>query len=90
MPPTGIKKQKTFSYRRHISKPRAFLGTEKEKRQSSLTQLDFVSSTPQATEVILNLQRFTKMVILRWSNPRKKRRVSAKGSEGDEWTPRDP
>jgi hypothetical protein len=87
MPPMGIKKQKTFSHRRHISKPRASLGTEKEKRQSSLTQLDFVSSTPQANEVIPISSDYEDgdYVVER---PRKRRRVSAKGSEGDDWTPR--
>lgn len=85
MAPTGIKKQKTFSYRRHISKPRAYLGTEKEKRQSSLTQLDFVSSTPQATEVIPISSDYEESDF-EVEQPRKKRRVSAKGSEGDEWT----
>jgi hypothetical protein len=86
MPPTGIKKQKTFSHRRHISRPRASLGTEKEKRQSSLTQLDFVSSTPQANEVIPISSDFEDgdFVV---EQPRKRRRVSAKGSDGDDWTP---
>ncbi|GAB7329198.1 hypothetical protein MBLNU13_g01015t1 [Cladosporium sp. NU13] len=87
MPPTGIKKQKTFSYRRHISKPRAYLGTEEEKRQSSLTQLDFVSSTPQATEVI-PISSDYEGDEFEVEQPRKKRRVSAKGSEGDDWTPK--
>lgn len=87
MAPTGIKKQKTFSYRRHISKPRAYLGTEKEKRQSSLTQLDFVTSTPQATEVIPISSDFEDDEF-EVEQPRKKRRVSARGSEGDDWTPK--
>ena len=87
MAPSGIKKQKTFSYRRHISKPRAYLGTEKEKRQSSLTQLDFVSSTPQAVEVIPISSDYEDDEF-EVEQSRKKRRVSAKGSEGDDWTPK--
>ena len=87
MPPTGIKKQKTFSYRRHISKPRAFIGSEKEKRQSSLTQLDFVTSTPQAAEVI-PISSDYEDGDFEVEQPRKRRRVSGKGSEGDDWTPR--
>jgi len=87
MPPTGIKKQKTFSYRRHISKPRAYLGSEKEKRQSSLTQLDFVTSTSQATEVI-PISSDYEDGDFEVEQPRKKRRVSGKGSEADDWTPR--
>jgi hypothetical protein len=87
MPPAGIKKQKTFSHRRHISKPRAYIGTEKEKRQSSLTQLDFIASTPRATEVIPISSDYEDGEF-EVEQPRKKRRVSAKGSEGDDWTPR--
>ena len=87
MPPTGIKKQKTFSHRRHISKPRASLGTEKEKRQSSLTQLDFVSGTPQADEVIAISSDYEDGDF-EVEQPKKRRRISAKGSEGGDWTPR--
>jgi hypothetical protein len=87
MPPTGIKKQKTFSHRRHISRPRASLGSEKEKRQSSLTQLDFVS-TPQTHNVIPISSDDDEDGDFAVEQPRKKRRVSAKGSEGDDWTPR--
>lgn len=88
MPPTGIKKQKTFSHRRHISKPRASLGSiEKEKRQSSLTQLDFVS-TPQTNHVIPISSDNDNDEDFAVEQPRKKRRVSAKGSEGGEWTPK--
>jgi hypothetical protein len=89
MPPTGIKKQKTFAHRRHISKPRSSLGSEKEKRQSSLTQLDFVS-TPRANDVICipsddDEEEEEDFAV---EQPRKRRRVSAKGSEGEDWTPR--
>lgn len=88
MPPTGIKKQKTFSHRRHISKPRASLGSiEKEKRQSSLTQLDFVS-TPQTNDVIPISSDNDNDEDFVVEQPRKRRRVSAKGSEGGEWTPK--
>lgn len=88
MPPTGIKKQKTFSHRRHISKPRASLGNiEKEKRQSSLTQLDFVS-TPRTSEVIPLSSDSDNDEDFGEEQPKKRRRVSGKGSEGDDWTPR--
>jgi hypothetical protein len=87
MPPTGIKKQRTFDHRRHISRPRASLGSEKEKRQSSLTQLDFVS-TPQTYDVITLSSDDDEDGDFTVEQPRKKRRVSAKGSEGDDWTPR--
>ena len=88
MPPTGIKKQKTFSHRRHISKPRAYLGSiEKEKRQSSLTQLDFVS-TPQTNEVVPLSSDDDGNEDFAEEQPKKRRRVSGKGSEGDDWTPR--
>jgi hypothetical protein len=95
MPPTGIKKQKTFAHRRHISKPRSSLGSEKEKRQSSLTQLDFVS-TPRANDVISipsdddgeeEEEEEEEEEDFAVEQPRKRRRVSAKGSEGDDWTP---
>jgi hypothetical protein len=91
MPPTGIKKQKTFAHRRHISKPRSSLGSEKEKRQSSLTQLDFVS-TPRANDVISihsdDDEDEGEEEDFAVEQPRKKRRVSAKGSDGDDWTPK--
>ena len=90
MPPTGIKKQKTFAHRRHISKPRSSLGSEKEKRQSSLTQLDFVS-TPRANDVISipsDDEEEEEEEAFAVEQPRKRRRVSAKGSEGDDWTPK--
>ena len=90
MPPTGIKKQKTFAHRRHISKPRSSLGSEKEKRQSSLTQLDFVS-TPRANDVISipsDDEEEEEEEVFAIEQPRKRRRVSAKGSEGDDWTPK--
>jgi hypothetical protein len=88
MPSTGIKKQRTFGHRRHISRPRASLGSEKEKRQSSLTQLDFVS-TPQTHDVIpISSDEDDEDGDFAVEQPRKKRRVSAKGSEGDDWTPR--
>lgn len=80
----GIKKQKTFSHRRHIARPRAYLGSEKEKRQSSLTQLDFVSSTPQEVIPISSDYEDGDFEV---EQPRKKRRVSGKGSGGDDWTP---
>lgn len=86
MSSTGIKKQKTFSHRRHISRPRASLGSEKEKRQSSLTQLDFVS-TPQTNDVI-PISSDEEDGDFTVEQPRKRRRVSAKGSEGDDWTPK--
>lgn len=86
MPPTGIKKQKTFAHRRHISRPRASLGTETEKRQSSLTQLDFVS-TPQTNDVI-PVSSDDEDGDFTVEQPRKRRRVSVKGSEGDDWTPK--
>lgn len=88
MPSTGIKKQKRFSHRRHISKPRKSLGSvEREKRQSSLTQLDFVS-TPQTNEIITLTSDEDEDGDFVVEQPRKKRRVSAKGSDGDDWTPR--
>jgi len=91
MPSTGIKKQKTFAHRRHISKPRSSLGSEKEKRQSSLTQLDFVS-TPRTNDVICipsdDDEEVEEDEGFAVEQPRKRRRVSAKGSEGDDWTPR--
>jgi hypothetical protein len=87
MPFTGIKKQKTFSHRRHIARPRAFLGSEKEKRQSSLTQLDFVS-TPQNNQIISISDDNDEDGDFEVEQPRKRRRVSANGSEGDERTPR--
>lgn len=86
MPPTGIKKQKTFAHRRHISRPRASLGTEKEKRQSSLTQLDFVSTPP--TNDVIPISSDEEDGDFTVEQPRKRRRVSAKGSEGDDWTPK--
>ena len=95
MPPTGIKKQKTFAHRRHISKPRSSLGSEKEKRQSSLTQLDFVS-TPRTSDAISipsddqeeEEEEEVEEEDFAVERPRKRRRVSAKGSEGDDWTPK--
>jgi hypothetical protein len=89
--PSGIKKQKTFAHRRHISKPRSSLGSEKEKRQSSLTQLDFVS-TPRTNDVICipsdEDEEEEEEEAFAVEQPRKRRRVSAKGSEADDWTPR--
>lgn len=90
MPPTGIKKQKTFGHRRHISKPRSSLGSEKEKRQSSLTQLDFVS-TPRTNDVISipsdDDEAEEEEQDFAVEQPRKRRRVSGKGSGGEDWTP---
>jgi hypothetical protein len=89
MPPTGIKKQKTFAHRRHISKPRSSLGSDKEKRQSSLTQLDFVS-TPRTNDVICiaSDDEEEEGDDFATEQPMKRRRVSAKGSDGDDWTPK--
>jgi len=89
MAPTGIKKQKTFAHRRHISKPRSSLGSEKEKPQSSLTQLDFVS-TPRTSHVISipSDDEEEEEGDFAVEQPRKRRRGSAKGSEGDGWTPK--
>lgn len=87
MPSTGIKKQKTFGHRRHIARPRTSLGAiANDKRQSSLTQLDFVS-TPHASDEVISIpssdyedEEFVE------EQPKKRRRVSGKSSEDGEWT----
>ncbi|KAM0723760.1 hypothetical protein Q7P37_000750 [Cladosporium fusiforme] len=89
MPSSGTKKQLTFGHRRHIAKPRTSLGSiEAEKRQSSLTQLDFVS-TPQPSNEVIRIpdtdDEDEEFVI---DQPKKKRRVSSKNGADDSWTPK--
>lgn len=91
MPASGIKKQKKFGHRRHIAKPRASLSSiEKEKRQSSLTQLDFVSTPHTSTEIISIPSSYEDEHDFAVEQPRKKRRVSGGDDDNgdDDWTPK--
>lgn len=89
MPSSGNRKQLKFGHRRHIAKPRTSLGSmEAEKRQSSLTQLDFVSTPHSSSEVIRIPDTDDEDRDFIVEQPRKKRRVSSKNSADDDWTPR--
>lgn len=89
MPSSGNRKQLKFGHRRHIAKPRTSLGSvEAEKRQSSLTQLDFVSTPHSSSEVIRIPDTEDEDGDFAVEQPRKKRRVSSKNSADDDWTPR--
>lgn len=89
MPSSGSKKQLKFGHRRHIAKPRTSLGSmESEKRQSSLTQLDFVSTPQPSSEIIRIPDTDDEDEDFVVEQPKKRRRLSSKNSADDDWTPR--